>query len=71
MMTSEECQEYSEETILDSHTKMICSECKKSADFNKWVESWVGCELCGDHDAAKCPECGELHDHVDAKLITE
>lgn len=48
---------------------IICPECKETSPHAEWSESEVGCELCGEHTAIKCPKCDERFDHVDSETF--
>lgn len=41
-----------------------CPKCDKESPENKWARSEVGCDDCGSHTAAICPECQEAIDQV-------
>lgn len=41
-----------------------CSECGQWSPALHWVDSYVECETCGDHDSIECPHCGEPIDSV-------
>ena len=49
----------------------FCHECKKWGKKDRWRETMVGCEDCGDHDAKQCPHCEEAIDEVfhDFRLV--
>ncbi len=42
----------------------ICPSCSTGTWGTRWKALDVYCEDCGDHDGRKCPECGEVFDHV-------
>ena len=46
--------------------KYECPECGFVGNDNEWGEDnyYMYCELWGDHDAYKCPSCGELYDDI-------
>ncbi len=41
-----------------------CPECFVWSKIEDWEETSVGCELCGEHTAIRCPKCSECFDHV-------
>ncbi len=49
---------------LKEGCEILCPECLTWSLHTEWRESSVGCELCGEHYAIKCPECDERFDHV-------
>ncbi len=47
-----------------STTKIKCRECNEWSLVSRWAECEVACDLCGEHDGIRCPECEESFDHV-------
>lgn len=45
-----------------------CPDCQVTSPRGEWVETTVPCEDCGDHDALRCPACGEVHDTVHTNI---
>lgn len=45
-------------------THWRCPECNETSPVEEWAESYIACDTCGDHEARKCPRCGELFDTV-------
>jgi ribosomal protein S27E len=43
---------------------LLCPECDTISPTADWPDTEVGCELCGEHQAIKCPNCGERFEHV-------
>lgn len=41
-----------------------CPHCNEWSSHNDWEQTSLPCDLCGDHDAIRCPECFESFDHV-------
>lgn len=50
--------------VLRESSLLCCPECKGWSKPADWQETSVSCELCGEHTAMRCPECGEDFDHV-------
>jgi ribosomal protein S27E len=48
----------------ESDTVWLCPECGGESASKDWPETYVGCDLCGDHSARKCPSCGDVFDYV-------
>ena len=44
--------------------KWVCPSCQASSLIEDWEEAETWCEICGTHEARRCPECGESRDHV-------
>lgn len=47
-----------------------CPTCGEWSASTEWRETYVGCEICGDHLAKVCPKCGDVHDEVFVDLET-
>lgn len=47
-----------------SGCEIKCTECGEWSHHEKWEESFIDCEICGDHDAMICPNCNESLDRV-------
>lgn len=43
---------------------IICPECGETSPIEEWIDCEVGCEMCGDHEAIKCPRCEERFEMV-------
>lgn len=54
----------SEEITDEKAQEVECPECKEWSIAADWSETSVGCELCGEHAAIRCPKCYESFDHV-------
>lgn len=50
--------------VPDSVESVRCPECGVTTSADEWTESVVGCEVCGEHSAIRCPKCGEDFEHV-------
>ena len=48
--------------------KYKCPWCGEESLKNEWEETEVGCELCGSHDALRCPRCKEDVDLIYSDL---
>lgn len=56
---------------MDFDKTYMCPSCDVAS--KGWTEGDVGCDTCGGHLAAQCPECDEFIDLVmndDPKLVT-
>lgn len=42
----------------------LCPKCDKLSDVALWKYTEVGCDLCGSHEARRCPLCDEVFDCV-------
>lgn len=43
---------------------VCCSDCKQWTPLADWIDSYVGCEDCGEHTATVCPECDTQYDVI-------
>ena len=41
-----------------------CPKCGQMSGPFEWKAANFDCEVCGDHEGAECPKCGELFDFV-------
>lgn len=46
-----------------------CPECHQQSPAELWDETEVSCELCGGHDARRCPHCETSIDFVYDRII--
>lgn len=45
--------------------KIKCPKCGfVETDEEKFIDTTVPCEDCGEHSGIQCPRCDELYDHV-------
>jgi hypothetical protein len=44
--------------------KWKCPECNKWSGYADWLETFVECDDCGEHDARICPKCDAVFDIV-------
>lgn len=42
----------------------ICPNCRKPTKAVEWEWTYLGCEDCGGHPGAHCPNCGETVDFI-------
>jgi len=57
-------------TAVTLESRIECPSCKEFSSVSEWRNSEVECELCGEHDAIRCPKCGYDIDHVWSPIIT-
>jgi len=52
------------EENLKEGCELKCPKCSEWNSHDKWEETIVYCEDCGEHAAIQCPHCDEEFDHV-------
>ena len=50
---------------LTEESSILCPKCEKYTKLEFWETANSPCEDCGDHDAIKCPKCGERFDMLE------
>ena len=56
--------DFTEEPYEGCFIRCPDEDCGEISHHENWVESKVGCEICGSHKALMCPKCEECFDHV-------
>ncbi|HEC66907.1 MAG TPA: hypothetical protein ENI23_16655 [bacterium] len=56
---------YDDFDFPDGIIDIKCPECEGMSPIYQWEDCEIGgCELCGEHQATECPNCGERFDTV-------
>lgn len=50
-----ECWKF--EPKVQKNSEILCPECDSWSHYSEWELGFIDCELCGEHDAIRCPEC--------------
>jgi ribosomal protein S27E len=50
--------------VPDTVLNVKCPECGETSPATEWEDTYVYCELCGDHAGIRCPKCSEAFEHV-------
>jgi hypothetical protein len=56
-LTPELLRDYDFEPTLTAESLIECPECEEWSPLSDWRAAYVGCEICGEHDAIACPRC--------------